>query len=101
MGISVNWPLRATRCRGAGASVGHINTWINDRGDVAFGGHVAGEECMPIGFVGCGESIYFKSQGGTLQSIAHQGEQAPQGGTYAYAWGAVLNNRGDSHLSEF
>lgn len=76
-----------------------INPWINDSGDVAFSGHVAGEECIDV--FGhpllCGESIYLKrgATGQTL-SIAHQGAAIPPsagGGTYHYAWGAVVNNR--------
>ncbi len=74
-----------------------INGWINDGGDIAFGGHVAGEECIDIGspFV-CGESVYLKKAGtGTIQSIAHQGDPAPGGGFYRLAFGAVVNSQGD------
>src|SRR5262249_13535786 len=70
------------------------NAWINDRGDIAFGGHVAGEECIAIASFGpaCGESIYYKSAAGpAVESIAHQGEQASGGGIYRFAWGALLN----------
>jgi len=71
------------------------NPWINDKGDIAFGGHVAGEECFTIGIVGCAESIYLKTVGSEIRSIAHQGEQAPAAGKYLYACGPELNNRGD------
>jgi hypothetical protein len=37
-----------------------MNPWINDRGDIAFGAHVAGEECISLR-PGCMESVYFKS----------------------------------------
>lgn len=75
-----------------------INPWINDGGDVAFGGHVNGEECIRISQFGpaCAESIYVKSKAtGNLQSIAHQGDPASGGGHYLWAWGPVLNNRGE------
>src|SRR5205823_1754488 len=69
-----------------------FNPWINDRGDIAFEAHVAGEECNGPGCVG----IYFKRAGATSpESVAHQGEQAPDGWRYYSAWGAILNNRSD------
>ena len=75
-----------------------MNPWINDKRDIAFGAHVAGEEC--IGIVGfgpaCGESIYRKRGAApAVESIAHQGDPAPGGGRYRSAWGPVLNDRGD------
>jgi hypothetical protein len=72
------------------------NPWINDRGDVAFGAHVAGEECVGIGSGAliCGESVYvMKAATGEIRSIAHQGDPAPGGGTYRIAFGPVLNDR--------
>jgi hypothetical protein len=74
------------------------NPWINDHGDIAFGAHVAGETCMSIQSIGpgCGESIYLKRAGqSSAQSVAHQGEQAPGGSMLRWAWGPLLNNRGD------
>ena len=72
------------------------NPWINDRGDVAFGAHVAGDECIAPSRFGCNESIYLKAAAnGIVESIAHQREQGPLATTYRYAWGPVLNNRGD------
>jgi hypothetical protein len=71
------------------------NPWINDRGDVAFGAHVAGEECIPAA-PACMESTYRKDAAtGRIESIAHQGGQAPGGHFYRAAWGPALNNRGD------
>jgi hypothetical protein len=74
-----------------------FNPWINDGGDVAFGAHVKGEECINIGSpVLCGESLYLRSSStGVIESIAHQGDPAPGGGNFRWAWGAVLNNRGE------
>jgi hypothetical protein len=77
------------------------NPWINDKGDIAFGAHVAGEECIDLGVpqsvrIFCAESVYVKkAASGEIQSIAHQGDPAPGGGTYRLAFGPVLNNRGD------
>src|SRR5262249_32493492 len=76
--------------------------WINDGGDVAFVGHVAGEECRPEGFppqailILCLQSLYVQDAAtGTIQSIAHAGDPAPGGGVYRQATSPVMNNRGD------
>ena len=74
------------------------NPWINDEGDVAFGAHVVGEECVSTSPAtpACGENIYLRKAGtGNIQSIAHTGDLAPGGGRYLWAWGAVMNSRGD------
>ncbi len=74
------------------------NPWINDEGDVAFGAHVAGEECIAVPGFGpdCGESVYLRDAAtGAITSIAHQGGAAPGGGRYRSAWGPLLNNSGD------
>jgi hypothetical protein len=73
------------------------NPWINDKGDIAFGGHVSGEECINIAAIGpaCAESVYLKRAAASVESIAHQGEQVPGGSLLRWAWGPVLNNRGD------
>ncbi|HKD65800.1 MAG TPA: choice-of-anchor tandem repeat NxxGxxAF-containing protein [Candidatus Binataceae bacterium] len=77
------------------------NPWINDAGDIAFGAHLAGETCIDFGnpqsvFVQCAESIYVKRAArGSIESIAHQGDPAPGGGTFDYAFGPILNSRGD------
>jgi hypothetical protein len=76
------------------------NPWINDGGDIAFGGHVDGEECIDEGstlptFIFCAESVYLQSAPkGTIQSIAHQGDPAPGGGLFRAAFGPTVNNRG-------
>lgn len=73
------------------------NPWINDKKDVAFGAHVADEECVVMMSSGaCLESVYVKDgANGSIQSIAHQGDQEPSGRFYRGAWGPVVNNRGD------
>lgn len=75
------------------------NGFINDRGDVAFGAHVEGEECRDFGMsqavrIFCAESVYLRKNG-HIVSIAHQDEAAPGGGVYRLAFGPVLNKRGD------
>ncbi len=77
------------------------NPWINEKGDIAFGAHVAGEECIDLGVpqsdrIFCAESVYIKkAASGEIQSIDHQGDAAPSGGTYRLAFGPVLSDRGD------
>jgi hypothetical protein len=70
--------------------------WISDAGEIAFEAHVKGEECIDIGtpFL-CGGSVYKRSAKGQIQSIAHQGDPAPGGGTYRLAFGPVMNSAGD------
>ena len=79
------------------------NPWINDFGDVSFGGHVAGEECVGSTLeeqaerIFCTESVYLKPLEGDIISIAHQGEAilaSAGGGTYRLAFGPVINNGG-------
>jgi hypothetical protein len=86
---------------GGGAFDFAENPWINAKGDIAFGAHVAGEECIDFGVpqsirIFCAESVYVKDAvTGKIQSIAHQGDPAPGGGTYRLAFGPVLNEQGD------
>jgi hypothetical protein len=74
--------------------------WINDERDVAFGGHVQGEECIPTtnkqaDIIQCDESVYLMDhKTGEIISIAHQGDRAPGGGTFRIAFGPHLNNAG-------
>ena len=75
---------------------------MNGRGDVAFTGHVAGEEChaedfFPQAFlIGCLGSVYVKDAAtGNIRSIAHAGDLAPGGGVYRQALSPVINARGD------
>jgi len=73
------------------------NGSINNGGDIAFGGHVAGDECVDVGDpLFCGESVYLKNAvTGRIRSIAHQDDPAPGGGVFRLAFGPVVNNRGD------
>jgi hypothetical protein len=68
--------------------------WPNNRRTIGFEGHVAGDECINIGSpLVCGSSLYKRSAGGETESIAHQGDPAPGGGTYRQAFGAVVNDQ--------
>jgi hypothetical protein len=76
--------------------------WTNDRGDVAFTGHVAGEECRAASsppqadVIGCLRSVYVKEAAtGKIRSIARAGALAPGGGAYREAKSPVINDRGD------
>jgi hypothetical protein len=76
--------------------------WTNDYADVAFSGHVAGEECLAEGFapqdfiMGCLGSLYLKDAGSRqIKSIAHAGDPAPGGGVFRQATGPVMNKGGD------
>lgn len=74
------------------------NGSINDSGDAAFGGHIAGDQCVDIGDpLLCGESVYARSAAsGSVVSIAHQGSASPCAATpYRDAFGPVINNGGD------
>lgn len=70
---------------------------INDRGDMAFNGHVNLDECVSTAPVSifCLGSVYFKSRKGRVLSLAHQGDPAPGGGTYRFAFRPVINNRSE------
>jgi len=74
--------------------------WINDLGDVAFGAHIAGEECIgdptlanQTSRIFCGDNVYVKLVGGSQPvAVAHQGTPAPGGGAFRHSWGPVINN---------
>jgi hypothetical protein len=75
------------------------NPWINSAGDVGFGAHVASDPCIDFGVpqsarIFCAESVYVERHG-IIESIAHQGDPAPGGGVFNYAFGPQLNSRGD------
>jgi len=81
---------------GAGGAV------INAGGDVAFVGHVAGEEVPFPGFppqtalISALGSLYLKdAQSGVIRSIAHAGDSAPGGGVYREIISPALNSGGD------
>jgi hypothetical protein len=80
------------------------NPSINNRGDVAFGAHIAADPRIGLGqdlpaIIFSAESVYFRDgKTGAIQSIAHQGAAIPTsagGGTFDYAYSPVLNSRGD------
>jgi hypothetical protein len=76
--------------------------WVNDGGDVAFIGHVAGEEVGSTGsppqaaIINTLGSLYVQDAAtGAIRSIAHAGDSAPGGGVFRQAISPVMNNRGD------
>jgi hypothetical protein len=76
--------------------------WINNAGDVAFSGHVAGDETVVPGFppqanfISTLGSLYFRDgTTGQITSIAHAGDSAPGGGVFRQATFPIINNRGD------
>jgi hypothetical protein len=68
---------------------------------VVFGGHVVGETCFRNSTytLGCFESLYlYRASTGKIQSIAHQGDQAPpfkNGDTFTAAFMGMPNNSGE------
>jgi hypothetical protein len=80
--------------------------WINQSGDTAFIGHVAGEASLclvppnpPLApqaqFISASTSLYFRDANkGTITSIAHQGDAAPRGGIFKSATSPVMNDSG-------
>jgi hypothetical protein len=76
--------------------------WVNDGGDVAFSGHLAGEEvnAPPVQppqaqIINALGSVYVKdAASGRIRSIAHAGDPAPGGGVFRQAVSPVMNNRG-------
>lgn len=75
--------------------------WINDRGDVVFDAHVAGEECIEPAFpqsieITCFAGVYlWNSRTRTIQPIARMGDPAPGGGTIRSAFWPRMNAEGD------
>lgn len=71
------------------------NGSINDAGDIAFGAHLQGDECVDVNasFL-CGESVYARTAAtGAFTSIAHQGTASPCGSVpYRQAFGPLINN---------
>ena len=79
------------------------NPAIDNRGDIAFGAHIAVDPRISLGAelpsnIFSAESVYVKDGAtGAIQSIAHQGAAIPAsagGGTFDYAYAPVLNSRG-------
>ena len=71
---------------------------INDRGNITFGTHVAGEECIggSSATLDCFTNLYlYRASTGRISSIAHQGDPAPGGATFREVFEGQLNNHGD------
>ncbi|WP_157906534.1 DUF7453 family protein [Sorangium cellulosum] len=78
-----------------------VEPWINDRGDVSFIGHIAGETGPVPGFPPQAElinalgSLYVKRASGQVRSIVRAGDPAPGGGTFRQVFHDVMNRWGD------
>jgi hypothetical protein len=79
------------------------NPFINNRGNIGFGAHIAADPIISNGqtlpaAIFAAESVYLKDHAtGVIQSIAHQGAAIPAsagGGNFAYAYAPELNSRG-------
>ncbi|WXB00167.1 hypothetical protein LZC95_25550 [Pendulispora brunnea] len=75
------------------------NATINERGDVAFGGHILGEECVdnPADekVIHCRTGVYTRRAGGPITTVAHRGDPAPKGGIYRQAHTANIDRWGN------
>jgi hypothetical protein len=87
---------------GGGVFDAAFGPWINNRGDVAFMAHVAGDECLaensppPSIVIACLPGVYVKNAAtGEIRSISLAGQAAPGGGVYRGVFSPVLNDRGD------
>lgn len=78
-----------------------VEPWINERGDVSFIGHVAGETGPVPGFpeqsvlINALGSLYVKRASGRVRSIVRAGDPAPGGGTFRQVFHDVMNRWGD------
>jgi hypothetical protein len=73
--------------------------FINDRGDIVFSGHIAGEPCLAAGDqdiqVGCLSGVYLApGNGGAIRMLAGMGSAVP-GGVLKYATSPQINSQGD------
>jgi hypothetical protein len=76
--------------------------WVNDRGDIAFNGHVAGDPASIPGappesvVISAINNVYLRDEAtGTITTIAHAGDPAPGGGAFTATFGPEINNSGD------
>jgi len=69
----------------------------NERGDVAFAGHIFSDECLANDFWGCWNSMFLKDgPSGRIVSVARIGDPAPRPGkTYSDVGTTTLNSAGD------
>jgi hypothetical protein len=62
------------------------NTAHTDRGSAAFGGHIAGDECVDDPTAGsvihCATGVYLWRAGGPIISVAHARDAASGGGVF-------------------
>jgi hypothetical protein len=79
-----------------------VEPWVNDGGDVAFIGHIAGEESVVAGFPPQAEfisalgNLYLRNGAtGNVRTLVHAGDPAPGGGNFRQVFHDAMNNRGD------
>jgi hypothetical protein len=83
---------------GTGTTFDHFNNpFINDSGDIVFGGHLKEDFCIEISVedLPCADSLFLRKAGGEVIALARQGTGAPGGGSYRIAFGGVANARGE------
>ena len=76
----------------------------NERGDVAFAGHIYSDPCLPNpGLGGCWRSMFLKDgQSGRIATVARVGDTGPNGKKYTSAASTTLNAWGDvAFLADF
>jgi len=69
----------------------------NEKGDVAFAGHIYGDDCIAnAGLGGCWRSMFLKDGGsGRIVTVARVGDTAPNGKKYTSVASTTLNAWGD------
>jgi hypothetical protein len=76
-----------------------MNPSSNLAGQVAIAGHQSNQECIDFGTpqdvsLNCGTSVLLVRPDRRLEAIALQGDPAPGGGRYRFAWTPTINQRG-------
>jgi hypothetical protein len=78
-----------------------VDPWLSEPGDLAFLGHIAGEDSVIEGFppqdvqITALTSLYLRESGGTIRSLVHAGDPAPGGGAFRQVFHIVMNNKGE------
>src|SRR5262249_53948138 len=71
---------------------------MNNRGDLIFAGIVATDKGIHIPgdtYIGLGEGLFKQDASGNISSVVAPGDAAPGGGTFDFASGPWVNERGD------
>ena len=82
--------------RGRGVRRGAFGASLNNGGQLAFSGIVPTDKGLPFPEqLGLGLGIFRARKNGTISSVVSPGDAAPGGGTFDFAFGPWINNRGD------